>query len=144
MEDMIGIKLIASLLVGVLVGATTLWAAVHLYNRLASSDGQLVVPEPSPRKAIGITILLILLSCGIQLVLECFSPGADLHKISDQIPMHLASAMISFLGSVILVSLFLPTTPRRAILVVLLQVAMEIVIVFVLLGAIAAIYALKQ
>jgi hypothetical protein len=76
--------------------------------------------------------------------LECFSPGADLHKISDQIPMHLASAMISFLGSVILVSLFLPTTPRRAILVVLLQVAMEIVIVFVLLGAIAAIYALKQ
>jgi hypothetical protein len=138
------VELMVASLLGVLIGSVTLWAAARLYNRLARSDGQFVVPEPTPRKAMGITIVVILSGYGTQFALECWDNRANCTIFTDRIQLHMAAVALSLVVSAILVSVLLPTTARRAILVVLLQTAMEIMIVVLLLAAVAAYSALKQ
>ncbi len=136
MGNIAGVMLLGSILVAMLIGAVTLWSACHVYNRLARSDGQLVIPEPTPRKALGITALLMLLDWGAKTGLELFAGSLHGDSRSIQIQVHLLAAVFSFVAAAVLVSLLLPTSPRPAILVVLLQIAMEIVIVVVLVGVI--------
>ena len=143
MGDVTGIMLLAAILLALLVGAVTLWGACRVYNRLARSDGQLI-PEPKPRKALGITAVLMLLDGGAKIVLELCAHALDGDPHTSQVQTHLAAAVFSFLASAVLISLLLPTTPRRAILVVLLQAAMEVVVVVSLLAAVVACHALHQ
>ena len=139
MDNIASVMLLGSILVAMLIGAVTLWGACRVYNRLARSDGQLVIPEPTPRKALGITALLMLLDWGVKIVLELFAGSLHGDSRSSQILVHLVAAAFGFLMSAVLVSLLLPTTARRAILVVLLQIAMEILIVVALLGVAIAV-----
>ena len=136
--------MLAAMLVAILIGALTLWGACRVYNRLARSDGLCVIPEPKPRKALGITVLLMLLDGGAKIVLGLCAGSLDRGSRTSQIQLSLAAAVFSFLASAVLVSLLLPTTPRRAILVVLLQIAMEVVVVVSLLAAVVVFHALQQ
>jgi len=132
----VGMLLLAAFF-SVALGAATLWAACRVYNRLARSDGQFSVAEPTPGKAIGIAVLTVMVCWGIEFILEQCNIGPYSSDRATLIQMHLASAVFQFLVMAVLVSLLLPTTPRRAILVVLLQIAMEIVVVVVIVLAYA-------
>jgi len=90
------------------------------------------VPEPTPRKAIGISILAVLVDCGIRFILDCCRLGLAADSRAGQVQLSLLAAPLCLLAMAVLTSQLLPTTPRRAILVTLLQAAMEIVVVVVL------------
>lgn len=126
---------IASFIISVFIGAPTLWAACHLYNRLAQHFGKPSIPVFLPSKAIGIAAAVFVLSIGIDFSVEWLSILADLTGTAGQLQRLILSVILCLLGETIMVGWALPTTQAKAIAVVLLQIAMEIIIVSVLMAA---------
>lgn len=128
MNDTSGVMLLAEALFAVVIGAVTFWGSCWTYSRLVGVNGPRAVPLPTPRLAIGITVLLLVIDGGANLVLRFCSEYLRGASRESEVQVLLATGAVNLLAAAVLASLFLPTTPRRAILIVLLQMAIEIVV----------------
>jgi hypothetical protein len=135
MGDNAGVVVLAETLFAVLIGGVTFWVACWAYNRLVGADSHGTVPLPTPRMAIGITVLLLIIDGLANVILGFCSDYLCGATRENHLQVVLGAGAVTFLAGAILASLLLPTTPRRAILVVLLQLAMEIVIAAAILAA---------
>jgi hypothetical protein len=141
MGELTSAIVLGGLFFSVLISSTTLCAACFAYNRLAQATPPLDVPIPSPRKAIGISVLSILVVYGIQFILGLLKLVMSAASKQIDLPMYFCIAIASFFTTAVLISWLLPTSPRRAILVALLQTAMQIVVAVLFAGILTVVAA---
>ncbi len=122
------------LLVGILFGAVVLRAACSLYNKLASPQSS--VPAPGFGKALGITALSLIANViagallGGVLAGGALAAGAQAKNFAPaaQLIPSLVSLPVGILVMSGLLTVMLPTTFGRALLVTLIQYAIMMVI----------------
>lgn len=132
------------LLLGTVVGAVILRAAVSLCNKfLGADDSDGGVPEPSFGKAIGITFVTTLVNFVAGFMIGLVIGGAAAVGGADPqaggIVAQLVSLPVGFLVMAGMLTLMLPTTFGRALLVALCHFLIVIVIVVVIVGIVVGI-----
>ncbi len=132
------------LVIGTLIGAIILRAAVSLYNSLAGGVGSpMAVPKLSLVKAIGISFTTVLVNAVagmiIGLVIRDAAAAAGLPKSWTKGTTQLMSLPISVLVMAGMLTALLPTRFGRALLVTLCYFFIVAVIIgaFVLIGVLA-------
>ncbi|MFO0863877.1 MAG: hypothetical protein U0744_04330 [Gemmataceae bacterium] len=131
--------MIFGLLIGALIGAVILRAAIAIYQLLSGgSQSPHAVPEPSFGKSMGIMLIVALAQFAANFIIG-MALGAGAQATGGPAPgMGLAAAGGSFVISLLLMSLLLtamlPTTLPRAFLVTLLYLVVCILVGIVLFG----------
>jgi uncharacterized membrane protein len=121
---------VAAFVVCLLVGAVILRAACSLYNKLAGPDKR--VSEPGFGKAMGIMVVTLIVNVvvggllGLLLAGGGAAAGADQRSL--QLLVNVVSIPVGFLTMAGMLTVMLPTSFGRALLVTLLQYAIMIAI----------------
>jgi hypothetical protein len=130
--------LLCGLLIGTVVGAVFLRAAISLYNKLVGGPGSpSIVPEPDFGKAMGITFVTSLVNGVVAFLIGMVmgagaagagvQPGGGLNLVAQGI----AFVVSLFVGAGMLAAM-LPTTFSRGLLVILCYGLIVIVVVGIL------------
>jgi hypothetical protein len=118
------------LIVGTLIGAVILRAACSLFNKMAGQDR--AVPEPSFGKALGITVVSMIANMAVGFMVGIVIGGggaaAGANPQHVQIISTLVSLPVGFLVMSGMLTLMLPTSFGRGMLVALLQYAISFAI----------------
>ena len=124
---------VAAFVVCLLVGAVVLRAACALFNKLAGQDKR--VPEPGFGKAMGIVVVTLIVNVVVGGVLGLLLAGGGAAAGADQRSMQLLINVISipigFLTMAGMLTVMLPTSFGRALLVTLAQYAIMFAIFLV-------------
>jgi hypothetical protein len=124
---------------GVVIGAVILRAACSLFNKMASPQNG--VPEPGFGKALGIVVLNAIASAAagfpVGMIVGLWGQASGIDEKTTQAVAGLISLPIGFLVMGGLLTLMLPTSFGRALLVTLLQYVVIFLIALVI-GIIAA------
>ncbi len=122
--------LVGILLVGSLVGAVILRAACSLYNKMAHRENG--VPEPGFGKALGITVVTLIVNMGagfvVGLIVGGWAAAAGMGQQGAQLLSSVISFPIGILTMAGMSTVMLPTSFGRALLVTLIQYAIMIAI----------------
>lgn len=140
-ESVVGVlicSLLVGLVIGTLIGAIILRAAVALYNSIVGRSSLSTVPEPAFGKAMGITFLTSLIQLVVRFVLTLAGGAAAQGSRTDggliALGVGLLAIPVSFLVMAGLLAAMLPTTFPRASLVTLFYFLIAILVVAVVVG----------
>jgi hypothetical protein len=131
------LALVISIAIGSLIGAVLIRAACWLYNRLAGGPGTPgAVPEPEFGQALGIAFVTALANGGVGFLLGILGVAAHMSPIAlNVLPLPLSLLVGSWM-----VSLMLPTTFTKGLLVMLVYfligvcIAVFVIVVLVAVG----------
>jgi hypothetical protein len=118
-----------ALVIGTLIGAIILRAACSLFNKFAGGESASgAVPEPSMGSAMAITFVTTLVNMAVGFVLGLALQGAGPNQAASQAIINLISIPISLLVFAGMVTVMLPTTFGKGLLIALLYLLIAFVI----------------
>lgn len=137
------VPIIIALGLGSLIGAVILRAAISMYNALGGGpDSYASVPEPDFGEAMGIVFVTYLVQVVAGMALGFVLGNAGMAGREDALKLQLISLPISLLVMAGMLSMMLPTTFGRGLLVAICQIIVSLLIVGVLVGIFMAVAAI--
>ena len=130
------VGLIIGAVIGVVIGAVILRAACWMLNLIAGGDA---VPQPNFGQAVGIAFSLVVVNVVVEIIAFFMLRGGVITPMTSL----LLRIAVELMAGVAIISSALPTTPVKAFLIMVLELAIVIGIVILLFAAIGGLGTLQ-